>query len=169
MKSSDLIAMKSCVQNPPLFVTEILAQTVSDAAKDSKDLSGSPHYPRLLSFVDELGHYVAQCQRLMKPPVPQIYAGHTLRFLTIWAFSLPYALVGKVPLQILPLVMAFITWALFGLRELGVRIQYPFKVGVVDLTRLWQEIAWDARTCFEGARAAKDLSQGGAPGATDSY
>jgi len=68
LRPSELAGMRSRAHNVPLLVTELLTQAVEDAAKANKDFQGSPHFPRVLSFVDQLGHYVTQCQRLSKPP-----------------------------------------------------------------------------------------------------
>jgi hypothetical protein len=63
--------------------------------------------------------------------------------------------------------MGLCTWALFGLRELGVSAQFPFSWGFVDLKRLWREVMWDARLILEGgeqaakaAAAAQDEDKG---------
>lgn len=87
--------------------------------------------------------------------MPRIFYAHALRFLTIWTFTLPFALLDKFPsAKTLVAAMALVTWALFGLRELGVRAQYPFSWGYVDLKRLWREVLWDSRLILEGGEQA---------------
>jgi hypothetical protein len=46
-------------------------------------------------------------------------------------------------------------------RELGIKAMFPFQIGVVDMQGLWRELVWDARTTFEGARVARELSKNG--------
>lgn len=96
--------------------------------------------------------------------MPPVFYRHALRFLTLWTFTLPFALLDKFPsTKTLVAAMGLVTWALFGLRELGVKAQYPFSWGYVDLKRLWREVLWDARLILEGgeqaARAAGALEE----------
>lgn len=101
------------------------------------------------------GHHITTCQRLSKPHVPRIFSVYALRFLTLWTFTLPFALLQKFSsTKMLVAAMALVTWALFGLRELGVKAQYPFSWGYVDLQRLWREVLWDARLIQEGGEQA---------------
>ena len=101
------------------------------------------------------GHHITRCQRLSKPHVPPVFYRHALRFLTLWTFTLPFALLDKFPsAKTLVAAMGLCTWALFGLRELGVKAQFPFSWGFVDLKRLWREVMKDARLVLEGGEQA---------------
>jgi hypothetical protein len=64
-------------------------------------------------------------------------------------FTLPFALLDKLPGRALVPAVGIVTWALFGLRELGIKAQYPFSSGLVDLRTLWKEVIYDARVCLE--------------------
>mmetsp|Transcript_43107 Transcript_43107/g.58870 ORF Transcript_43107/g.58870 Transcript_43107/m.58870 type:complete len:140 (-) Transcript_43107:383-802(-) len=79
----------------------------------------------LLGFVDKMSSAMASCERLVQHPVPLNYARHTSRLLTIWCLTLPLALVHELRLLTAP-VVATITWALFGIEEIGLRIEEPF-------------------------------------------
>ena len=138
----------------PLVLVELIAEEIILAGK-SDDFGSSVHYSRLFSFVDDLSHHITSCQRLMKPNIPKMFYSHALRFLTLWSFTLPFALLDKLPQTALVPGMGLITWALFGLRELGVKAQYPFSAGYVNLRSLWKEITYDTRSCVEGAYIAK--------------
>jgi predicted membrane chloride channel (bestrophin family) len=61
---------------------------------------------------------IGACERLVQTPVPLTYARHTSRFLSIWCLTLPLALVGDFGFYTVP-VMAVVTWALFGIQEIG--------------------------------------------------
>ena len=62
----------------------------------------------------------------MQTPVPLNYARHTSRFLTIWCLMLPIALVGEVGYAVVP-VSGLICWGLFGIQEIGLMIEEPFR------------------------------------------
>ena len=57
---------------------------------------------------------------------PLNYARHSLRSLTIWLFSLPFALVNEFGLLTAP-VMGVISWLLFGVYQIGCSIEDPFQ------------------------------------------
>lgn len=167
--------------NRPLVMTELLAEEVVRTAGARPAFESSPHFPRILGFIDNLGrcraavdmaadshkprntnltsratgHHITRCQCLSKPHVPPVFDKHALRFLTLWTFTLPFTLLDKFPsAKTLVVAMGLCTWALFGLRELGVRAHFPFSWGFVDLKRLWREVMWDARLILEGGEQA---------------
>ena len=136
--------------NRPLIMTELIAEEVAALGRERPEFGSSPYMARLLGFVDALGHHVTRTQRLSKPQVPPMFYAHALRFLTLWTFTLPLALLDKIPSPSLLIpAMGMVTWALFGLRELGVKTQYPFACGYVDLQRLWREVMWDRLVAVE--------------------
>lgn len=58
--------------------------------------------------------------------VPLNYARHTLRALTLWLFTLPFALVKDLKAGTGPIIF-LVSWLLFGVYEIGVRIEDPFQ------------------------------------------
>jgi predicted membrane chloride channel (bestrophin family) len=58
--------------------------------------------------------------------VPLNYARHTLRALTLWLFTLPFALVKDLHAGTGPIIF-LVSWLLFGVYEIGVRIEDPFQ------------------------------------------
>lgn len=77
----------------------------------------------------QLARIVADCERLVRTPVPLAYSVHTSRLLTLWVGTLPLVLVGCFTswrrLLTVPLT-AFVAWALFCTEELGHIIEEPF-------------------------------------------
>ena len=144
-----VLAKATAGTNRPLALTELLAEEVVQLAKTHSEFRASPQFGRMLNYIDELGHHITKVQRLMKPPVPPMFYTHALRFLTIYLFTLPFALLDKIPGNVLVPAMGLVTWALYGLRELGIKAQYPFSTGLVDLKTLWKEVIYDARSCLE--------------------
>jgi predicted membrane chloride channel (bestrophin family) len=139
LRPSDLAALE-LASNRPLAVIELLSEEIIGYGASSRDARNSMEYQRLLGFLDELGHQVGQggrlvvmmvvvvltvysvccpqvtqVERLLKAPIPAAYYGHALRFLTVWVFTLPLALLDKLPMPALVPATGFVTWALFGL------------------------------------------------------
>ncbi len=63
----------------------------------------------LLSQVEKLCNAVGQCERIHQTAVPLNYARHSLRSLTLWLFTLPFALIKDMGLMTGP-VMGIISW-----------------------------------------------------------
>jgi len=96
----------------------------------------------LLAMVNQLSHTVGRCERLVQTPVPQAYARHTTRFVSGWTLTLPFVLVGNLGWLTIP-VTCFVTWALFGILEIGHVIEDPFRRSM-DLTPISDAIYMDA-------------------------
>ncbi|CAM9284102.1 unnamed protein product, partial [Phaeothamnion confervicola] len=80
----------------------------------------------LLTIVTKLSNCIGSCERLVQTPVPLHYVRHTSRFLTIWCSMLPLMIVSELGFMTVPM-MALVTWALFGIQEIGLLIEDPFQ------------------------------------------
>jgi predicted membrane chloride channel (bestrophin family) len=80
----------------------------------------------LLGMVDKLTNAVGECERIHQTAVPLNYARHSLRSLTIWLFTLPFALVKDLGLFTAPTV-AVVAWLFFGVYQIGYSIEDPFQ------------------------------------------
>ena len=58
--------------------------------------------------------------------MPLNYARHALRSVTVWLWTLPFALIKDLGLLTGPII-AIIAWILFGVYEIGTRIEDPFQ------------------------------------------
>lgn len=95
----------------------------------------------LLSQVDKLTNTIGQCERIHQTAVPLNYARHSLRSLTLWLITLPFALVKDLGLLTGP-VMGVIAWLLFGVYQIGYSIEDPFQ-GSLRLSILCDAIRAD--------------------------
>jgi Bestrophin, RFP-TM, chloride channel len=80
----------------------------------------------LLGMVDKLTNAVGECERIHQTAVPLNYARHSLRSLTVWLFTLPFALVKDLGLFTSPTV-AVVAWLFFGVYQIGYTIEDPFQ------------------------------------------
>ena len=69
---------------------------------------------------------IGSCERLVQTPIPFTYARHTSRFLTMYLWTLMPILVTHLNFFLVP-TMALMTWALFGIQEIGLVIEDPFR------------------------------------------
>jgi hypothetical protein len=108
----------------------------------------------LLSKMEKLTDAIGQCERIHQTAVPLNYARHSLRSLTLWLFTLPFALVKDLGLLTAP-VTACIAWLLFGVYQIGYSIEDPFQ-GTLRLSILCDAIRRDVLGKTSGGDAEDD-------------
>lgn len=127
--------------NRPLHIISRML-TVIHSIPNCQDTFTNKERVFLMTMVTSLSHTVGRCERLIQTPVPLSYARHTARFVSIWTLTLPFALVGSCGWLTVPFV-AFVTWALFGILEIGDIIEDPFRRSI-ELTPICEAIYHDA-------------------------
>jgi putative membrane protein len=65
------------------------------------------------------------CERIVRTPIPFAYAQHIKIFVTLFCFTLPFAIVDVMKAWT-PLASAILAYALIGIDEIGVEIEDPF-------------------------------------------
>jgi len=120
--------------NLPLSVCTSLSIAVSEVKRMDVDLQSgnSILWWTLEDQVSKLAGVVADCERLVRTPVPLSYSVHTSRLLSLWAATLPFVLVGSFRgwLRLLTApITAFVSYSLFCTEELGHLIEEPFGAG----------------------------------------
>eukprot|EP00591_Stephanopyxis_turris_P000431 CAMPEP_0195523612 /NCGR_PEP_ID=MMETSP0794_2-20130614/22879_1 /TAXON_ID=515487 /ORGANISM="Stephanopyxis turris, Strain CCMP 815" /LENGTH=623 /DNA_ID=CAMNT_0040653639 /DNA_START=82 /DNA_END=1953 /DNA_ORIENTATION=+ len=134
-------AMEGCAraQNRPLWVCDRMAKELV-TVPDQFNFSPRERLA-LLTKLDKISHSIGQCERIHQTLVPLNYARHSLRSLTVWLLSLPFALVKDTGLMTGP-VIAVMSWLLFGVYEIGYTIEDPFQ-GTLRLSILCDAIRRD--------------------------
>jgi predicted membrane chloride channel (bestrophin family) len=125
--------------NRPLWVCDRIGREIVD-------IPYSPNFTSrerlsLLGQVEKLTNAIGQCERIHQTAVPLNYARHSLRSLTLWLFTLPFALVKDLGLLTGP-VTACIAWLLLGVYQIGYSIEDPFQ-GSLRLSILCDAIRRD--------------------------
>jgi hypothetical protein len=83
-------------------------------------------------MIDDLMTKFANCEKILRTPVPWSYSRHTSRFLSLWIGTLPLALVGTVnKWLVLPITVAT-GYAMLGIEEIGHLIEQPFMGDKVE-------------------------------------
>jgi len=120
-------ALELCAraQNRPLWACDRMAKELS-VVEDI--IPGFTNRERLalIGYVDKLSRSIGACERIHQTVVPLNYARHALRSLTVWLWTLPFVLVKDLGLLTGP-VVAVVSWILFGVYEIGSRIEDPFQ------------------------------------------
>lgn len=134
-------ALEPCAraQNRPLWVCDRMSQEL-------RNIPDGPYFTArerlaLISKVEKLSGCIGACERIHQTAVPLNYARHSLRALTLWLFTLPFALVGSLKYVTGP-VLFLVSWLLFGVYEIGYSIEDPFQ-GTLRLSVLCDTIRRD--------------------------
>jgi len=89
---------------------------------------------------------LGQCERILRQPIPVGYKRYTIRFLWLWLFLLPFALVPSfIELDIAPglwpgLVVGTVTIlgvVFLSVEDIAVQIEQPFGILPLDLAHRW--------------------------------
>jgi putative membrane protein len=76
--------------------------------------------------------HVGACERILKTPLPRVYAIKIRRFIALFLLTLPIALLHKVERTwLIPLISMMVAYPIISLDQIGVELQNPF-----DLDRL---------------------------------
>lgn len=120
-------ALELCAraQNRPLWVCDRMAKELA-VVEDFTTKFTNRERMALIGYVDKLSRSIGACERIHQTVVPMNYARHALRSLTVWLWTLPFVLVKDLGLLTGP-VVAVLSWILFGVYEIGSRIEDPFQ------------------------------------------
>lgn len=117
------------------LIANVKAGRVRDAAFQLMDQN-------VTALVDAWGG----CERILRTPIPFAYAQHIKAFLSLFCFTVPFALVDLLKWGT-PAAAAVIAYGMFGIEEIGVEIEDPFGDDPNDLPMdaIGERIAADAK------------------------
>lgn len=120
-------ALEKCSKalNRPLWSCDRIAKEIVSVPYNG-DAYTNRERLLLLSCVDKLSNAIGECERIHQTSIPLNYARHSLRGLTIWLFTLPFAVVGSLGLLTGP-VCGTSAWLLYGIYQIGHSIEDPFQ------------------------------------------
>ncbi len=129
MPDSKYIKLKN-MNNPPLevafWIGDYLQQQYNQNCLNSYQLTAMQEL--LNHLVDNLG----ACERILKTPIPLAYAIHLKQLLLLYCCLLPFQLVESLGWWT-GLIVALISFTLFGIEAIGLEIENPFGYDANDL------------------------------------
>ena len=147
------------VTNRPLQTLLEIEKTVHEALLESykkeKTLESDilPKYIEkgFLDAYELLSTQIAVCEKLVKQPVPLSYSRHTSRFLTLYLFSLPFALIPDIGVLTIPITTA-ICWSFVSIQEIGHFIEEPFNkdLTLISLPQMCAVVCSDVSELLNG-------------------
>lgn len=125
---------------------------------DERARGGKLGDTRLLAMdtnLTALVDYYSGCERIVRTPVPFAYAHHIKVFVTLFVFTVPFAIVDVMK-GYTAVAAAVLAYAMLGIDEIGVEIEDPFGYDANDLPveRIGQTIAASTRDIAGTNRSA---------------
>ena len=114
--SESVLQKVAKARNRPLWVCDRIGKEIT--AIPYGDNFSSRERLTMIGHIDKLTNAVGECERIHQTAVPLNYARHSLRSLTMWLFTLPFALVKDLGLLTGP-VTAIAAWVLFGVYQVS--------------------------------------------------
>jgi|UPI0005851B98 ion channel-forming bestrophin family protein len=129
MSPSQYLKLKE-INHPPLEIALWLGEYLQSRYRYS--LLNVYQLTALQKLVDELVDILGGCERIIKTPMPLLYAIFLKQLLILYCLILPVELVENLHWWTIP-VMALMSFTLFGIEELGSELENPFGRDPNDL------------------------------------
>ncbi|MBD2256124.1 bestrophin family ion channel [Pseudanabaena sp. FACHB-2040] len=82
--------------------------------------------------LDDMINALGGCERILKTPIPLAYSIHLKQLLLLYCFALPFQVVDQLEWWT-ALIVGLISFAVFGIEEIGIEIENPFGTDANDL------------------------------------
>jgi putative membrane protein len=118
------------MNNPPLEVAFWIAdyfQTQHDQGKIS-----TYELTAMTERLDDMVNVLGGCERILKTPIPLAYSIHLKQLLLLYCLALPFQMVDALEWWT-ALIVALISFAVFGIEAIGIEIENPFGTDPNDL------------------------------------
>ncbi|TVQ48892.1 MAG: hypothetical protein EA365_00915 [Gloeocapsa sp. DLM2.Bin57] len=79
----------------------------------------------LTKLLDIMVDCLGGCERILKTPLPLTYSIHLRQLALLYCLSLPFQVVNEL-LWLTPFFVSFVSFAVFGIEEIGIEIENPF-------------------------------------------
>jgi putative membrane protein len=86
----------------------------------------------MLKLLDTMVDVLGSCERILKTPIPLAYSIHLKQLLLLYCLSLPFPMVNDLNWWTAA-VVGLISFAVFGIEEIGIEIENPFGYDANDL------------------------------------
>lgn len=118
------------IQNMPLEITRWLGEYLQQEYK--RGLLTNYQLASIHTLMNNLMDNVGGCERILKTPIPPAYVIHLNQLVLIYCLILPFQFVKDLGWWT-GIFVALVSFALFGIEEIGVEIENPFGYDHNDL------------------------------------
>ncbi|MBE9155742.1 hypothetical protein IQ265_02690 [Nodosilinea sp. LEGE 06152] len=126
----DQFAKLRQMNNPPLEIAFWVADYLQ--TQQCRGTLNPYQLTYCLETLDDLVDALGGCERILKTPMPVAYSIHLKQLLMLYCLALPFQMVDSVGWGT-PLLVGLISFAVFGIEEIGIEIENPFGHDANDL------------------------------------
>jgi len=128
--STEEFAKLQTMQHPPLqiafWIADYLQASFNQGRLNAYQLTTLHHQ------VDTLVDVLGGCERILKTPIPLAYAIHLKQLLLLYCLALPFQMVSVLEWWT-AIAVGIISFAVFGIEQIGIEIENPFGHDANDL------------------------------------
>jgi ion channel-forming bestrophin family protein len=137
-----LLATASAASNPPTILARAMSEWIASRLAEGR--LDTMQAARLEGLVATLTDAQGGCEKILRTPLPFVYAALIKQVLLLYLASLPFVLVDKMGFAA-PIAVAGVALGMLGIEEAGVEIEDPFGTGPnhLPLDRICETIARD--------------------------
>ncbi|MBU7582941.1 MAG: hypothetical protein KAF91_08525 [Nostoc sp. TH1S01] len=118
------------IQNMPLEISRLLGDYLQQEYK--RGILTNYQLASIHTLMNNLMDNVGGCERILKTPIPPAYVIHLNQLVLIYCLILPFQFVQDLGWWT-GIFVALVSFALFGIEEIGVEIENPFGYDHNDL------------------------------------
>ena len=118
------------MNHPPLEIAFWISDYLQE--QHERDCLNTYQLSAMLKLLDTMVDVLGNCERILKTPIPLAYAIHLKQLLLIYCLLLPFPMVNDLHWWT-GLVVGLISFAVFGVEEIGLEIENPFGHDANDL------------------------------------
>ncbi|MDF5717534.1 MAG: bestrophin family ion channel [Rhizonema sp. NSF051] len=119
------------IDNSPLEIAHWIGSYIQQQY-NRNCITNAPQVAAMLTLTRNLMDSLGNCERILRAPLPLAYAIHLKQLVLIYCLLLPFQLVKDAGLWT-GMIVALISFTLFGIEEIGIEIENPFGYDANDL------------------------------------
>lgn len=130
LMSQERYQLLKTTNHPPLEITFWIGDYLQE--QHERGYLNTYQLTAMLKLLDTMVDVLGTCERILKTPIPLAYSIHLKQLLLIYCLSLPFQLVDGLD-EWTGLAVGLISFAVFGIEEIGIEIENPFGYDANDL------------------------------------
>lgn len=130
LMSAERYQILQSMNHPPLEIAFWIGDYLQK--QHERDYLNTYQLTAMLKLLDIMVDLLGMCERILKTPIPLGYSIHLKQLLLIYCLSLPFPMVSELN-WLTGIVVGVISFAVFGVEEIGIEIENPFGYDTNDL------------------------------------
>ena len=123
MMSAERYQILQKMNHPPLEIAFWISDYLQ--LQHERNCLNTHQLTALLKLLDLMVDVLGICERILKTPIPLGYSIHLKQLVLLYCLSLPFSMVSELH-WVTGFIVGLISFAVFGIEEIGIEIENPF-------------------------------------------